>query len=452
MARRLLLSYLALIALTVAAMAFIIYAATAQTFSHYLSDQAAAHSEMLPVMLAGYQSRYGSWDGVQPNIDEASVLIGAQVTLADAQGRIVAATRRDLVGQMESSDLALGLPISVVGSGGKIVGTVYVGRSLAQQRADAAFLSNVTLELASAGLIVGLLAAGLGVVLARSTSRPLGEMGRAAGRMSQGDYAVRVSFKGQDEVAALARAFNQMAEGMAGVERLRQELVANVSHDLRTPLTVINGYLEGLRSGLIADRQSAEMAFEAMHAEVTRLLRLVDDLRQVTVLDAGMLPLERKSSTVADLTFSVLDRIGPLAAAKGIVLANEVSTHLPALSLDWERMGQVIFNLLENAVRYTAPGGTITVRAGRAEYPNGRGEHLWLAVQDTGEGIPPEHLPHIFDRFYRGDRSRSKAGGGAGLGLAIVQGIVEAHGGQVTAESEGIAGRGSTFTIHLPLA
>jgi two-component system sensor histidine kinase BaeS len=400
---------------------------------------------MLPVMLAGYYSAHGTWEGVQPNIDQASILIGAQVALVNTQGRIVAASQREMIGQIAS--IAPSLMIPVVGSGGTIIGEVHVGRSVAQQRADAAFLSNVTRALSIAGLVVALLAAGLGVLLARSISQPLAEMSRAAGRMSEGDYAVRVPLRGQGEVAALARAFNQMAEGMGSVEGLRRDLVANVSHDLRTPLTVIRGYLEGLRSGQIADRRSAEMAFEAMHAEVGRLLRLVDDLRQVAALDAGGPSLERRLVAVADLVSAAISRIEPVATAKGVTVLNQSATDLPQMNVDAGRMGQVLFNLLDNAVRHTPSGGTITVRAAYAPGSRGNQAHVWLAVQDNGEGIPAEHLPHIFERFYRADRARGE--GGAGLGLAIARAIVEAHGGQISAQSDGVPGHGSTFTIRL---
>ena len=392
---------------------------TAQTFSRYLSDQAAAHSEMLPVMLAGYYAWHDTWEGVQPDIDQAGAMIGAQVTLADTTGRIVAASQPDLIGRQVAEVPSLGLAI--------------------------------------AGLAVALLAAGLGVLLARSISRPLAEMGRAAARIAQGDYAVRVPVRGRDEVTALAGAFNRMAEGMSSVERLRRELVANVSHDLRTPLTVIRGYLEGLRSGQIADRRSAEIAFEAMHAEVTRLLHLVGDLRQVAALDAGSIPLNRRPLAVSELLQETIDRVAPLAAAKEIALTTETSPDLPPVIIDPERLGQALFNLLENAVRHTPAGGAITIQcavAGHQALVNSEqvADHwLLITITDSGEGIPAEHLPHIFERFYRVDPARSRAEDGAGLGLAIVKAIVEAHGGSVKAESDGLPGQGSTFTVSLPL-
>ena len=450
MARRLLASYLAVIAVTVILLALIIQLATSQTFSRYLSDQAATHSEMLPVMLAGYYSAHGTWDGVQPDIDHASLLIGAQVALADAQGRIVAASERALVGRQPGSGQALGLSTPVRGSGGTIIGTAYVGRSLEQQRADQSFLAGVTRALIVSGVAAALLASALGLWLARSISRPLADMGRAAARIAQGDYAVRVPLRGSDEVSALARAFNHMAEGMGSVEKLRRELVANVSHDLRTPLTVIRGYLEGLRSGQIADRGSAEVAFEAMDTEVAQLLHLVEDLRQVAAADAGSLPLERQSVSVAELAQTAMARVTPLAAAKGVSLVEEVPRQLPPVDVDPVRMGQALFNLLENAIRHTPTGGVVHVQAGEDYGTDHRSPGIYLAVRDNGEGISPEHLPHLFERFYRVDRARSRADGGSGIGLAIVRAIVEAHGGQIRAESDGVPGHGSTFIVRLP--
>jgi two-component system, OmpR family, sensor histidine kinase BaeS len=451
MARRLLLSYLALIVLTVALMALIVRVTTAQTFSRYLSDQASTHTQMLPTMLASYHAEHGSWQGIQANIEQASFLIGGQVALADAQGTIIAASQPDLIGRLVTDLSDLGTATPVAASGGTTAGTVYVGRSSAQERADTTFLTGMTLALGATGLLVALLAAGLGVLLARSISQPLAQMSQAAGRIAQGEYQVRVP-PGRDEVGALAEAFNRMAEGMTGVERLRRELVANVSHDLRTPLTVIRGYLEGLRSGQIADRRSAEMAFEAMDGEVMRLLALVDDLRQVAGLDAQVPRLERQPITIAELAASALGRIRPVAAGKNIALISEVPEDLPPVRVDPGRLGQALYNLLENAMRHTPASGQVTISAGRTPAQNGTAEQLWLAVSDNGEGIAAEHLPHLFERFYQVDAARSRQGGsGSGLGLTIAQGIVEAHGGRLTAESEGVPGRGSTFTIHLPL-
>lgn len=304
------------------------------------------------------------------------------------------------------------------------------------------------------GFVVALLALGLGVLLARSISRPLLDLSRAANQIAQGDYSVtvRVPQHSRDELALLAQAFNQMAEGISRVERLRRELVANVSHDLRTPLTVIRGYLEGLRSNQIADRRSAEQAFEAMYGEVERLLKLVNKVQQVAALDSGKaLAAERRLLNPFALAAETISRLAPLAASKGVTLVNRIPEALPSLKGDPEALGQALFNLLENALRHTPVGGQIVLKGGIS---TGRKQpQLWLAVQDSGEGIAPEHLPHLFERFYRADASRSRrAEGGAGLGLAIVREVVEAHGGRVWAESDGVPGHGSTFTLKLPAA
>jgi signal transduction histidine kinase len=186
------------------------------------------------------------------------------------------------------------------------------------------------------------------------------------------------------------------------------------------------------------------MAFEAMHSETTHLLHLVDDLRQATALDSGKLPLERHPIAVPDLITDAIARIAPVAAAKGVRVSQEIPDELPTINLDAERIGQALFNLLENSVRHTPKGGSITLRAHCSE------SQLAFYVTDNGEGIRCEHLPHIFERFYRADPVRNRASGGSGLGLSIVQTIVEAHGGQVSAQSDGV-GHGSTFTIQLPI-
>ncbi len=445
MARRLLLSYLVLIGIIVALMSFIIHQITAQTFSSYLSNQAASHSEMLPVMLTGYYIRNGSWEGVGQDIEEAGMMIGAPIVLTDHEGLVIAATQSDLMGQNGSNIPDVNVTIPVVDGSNTVIGTIYVQHNISHQRADEAFLADVTRALIITGLIVALLATGLGVLLTRSISRPMAEMGKAAVKFANGDYTVRVSPHGRDEVAALGRTFNQMAMSVGSVEQLRRELVANVSHDLRTPLTVIRGYLEGLRSGQIADRRTAETAFDAMHTEVSRLLHLVDDLRQTAALDSGSLPLNLCPVTPLDFVSETVAQIMPLAVTKGVNLQYEVPADLPFLNIDPERMGQVFFNLLENAVRHTPTSGTIRLTA---KCQDGQ---ISFIIQDTGEGISADDLPHIFKRFYRTDPARNPSEGGLGLGLSISKSIVEAHRGTLKVESEGVSGRGSIFTMSLPL-
>jgi len=340
----------------------------------------------------------------------------------------------------------------VLGSAGKQVGTVYVGRSLAQQRADQAFLASTTRALIIAGLLVALLSAALGVVLSRSISRPLLKVSQAADQVARGDYSVRVSVKGRDEISILANAFNRMAEGMAEIEKLRRDLLANISHDLRTPLTVLTGYLEGLRSGQIADRRSAELSFEAMQTEVQHLQRMASKLRQISALDGGGRTLSRLPLLPSVLIQYAANRFTAIVHEKGLEFVVDVPENLPLIAVDQEGLAQALQNLLENAFRHTPAGGVITVSAGVMALPKDSPAYVWIAVQDTGEGIPPEHLPYVFERFYRVDPARNREDGRTGLGLSIVKAIIEAHGGQVRAESEGVPGQGSKFTIMLPLS
>ncbi len=444
MARRLLLSYLLIIGVTVALLVFIVHQRTAQTFSRYLSDQSLIHSRMLPLMLASYYVENKTWDGVQENIDEASLMIGSSVSLIDTRGTIVAATRRETVGRAFAD--APGEQIPINSGDGLLLGTIHVAPNLEQQRADQTFLDDITSALLATSVLVALVALALGALLARSINHPLSAMARAADRMAQGDYSARVTPSGGPEVRALAQTFNQMAESVAGLEQLRRELVANVSHDLRTPLTVIRGYLEGLRSGQIADRRSAEHAFEAMHEETARLLHMVDDLRRMSRNDAGMQALQWAQVDLAALVAATVRRLAPIAEAKGIQIAQELPPDLPPLRADPEQLGQALFNLFENSVHYTPEGGAVTIAAAV------EGARVRLTVRDTGVGITAKHLPHIFERFYRADQSRGRTGAsGLGLGLSIVRAVVAAHGGEVAVHSAGIPGQGSTFVILLPL-
>lgn len=438
MIRRLLLSYLLIIAVTVVLLSLTIQNAAAQT-----AEASPALAERVPAVLANYFALHNSWEGVQAHLEEASQLTGLSLTLVDSQNQIIAATLPDWLNQTTSAASHPGLAVPVkANSTSAALGTVYLSGTLAFPSASSA---DLTPGLLGVGLAVGLLAMGLGLWLTRSISRPLLDLSRAAGRIGQGDYSVRVQRRGQDEMATLAQAFNQMADGVSRVERLRRELVANVSHDLRTPLTVIRGYLEGLRSNQIADRRTAERAFEAMYTEVNCLLRLVNSLHQVTTLDAKAAELEHRPLSLAELSRDTLARLNPLIEAKGVALVNCIVADLPLVTGDVTRLGQVLFNLLDNALRHTPVGGTITLNAGQIN------SQLWLTVQDNGEGITSHALPHVFERFYRADPVRSRAEGGAGLGLAIVREIVEAHGGKVVAESNGLPGQGSTFTLYLPL-
>ncbi len=271
---------------------------------------------------------------------------------------------------------------------------------------------------------------------------PIRAMARASVRIAAGQYRERVPVPSDDELGALAARFNQMAETLERVEDRRRDLIADVAHELRTPLASIAGYMEGLMDNVIPPQPEI---FHRIHREAVRLQRLVADLQELSRAEAGQVPMHRRRVAVRDLIDAAVARLRPQFEDKGVRLVAEIACGLPPVLADPDRIGQVLTNLLGNALQYTPTGEAVTVRAGRED---GR---VAIAVADTGIGIASEHLPHVFDRFYRVDRSRARASGGSGIGLTIVRHLVEAHGGSVRAQSGG-PGRGSTFTIILPPA
>jgi signal transduction histidine kinase len=278
--------------------------------------------------------------------------------------------------------------------------------------------------------------------LARGMTQPLRDMAQAAKRMETGDYSARVHTRSRDEVGQLADAFNKMSAELEGVERLRRDLVANVSHELKTPITAIRAHLENLLDGV---EQPNPETLQVMLSQSVRLGRLVDQLLDLSRLESGDVPLDRERVSLAPLVHLVLSEIDVARADRGVEITSDVPADLPAAWADRERVHQVLFNLVDNAVRYTPAGGAVTVSAHR------RNGSVEVEVHDTGVGIPAEHLPKLFERFYRVDTSRSRGDeGGTGIGLAIARSVVEAHGGHIHADSE--PGSGSTFTFELPAA
>ncbi len=297
-------------------------------------------------------------------------------------------------------------------------------------------------SLAIAVVAALLTALAVSLFVARRIVAPVQAMARASLRIAGGHYHERVPVPSDDELGELAAQFNRMAESLQQVEERRRNLIADVAHELRTPLTSIAGYMEGLMDGVIPPEPET---FHRAHREAVRLQRLVDDLQELSRAEAGQVPMRLRSVEVGELLDAAVARLRPQFEDKGVALTVQTAPGLPPVLVDPDRIGQVLTNLLGNALQYTPPGGAVAVRATSQQ------DLVAIAVADTGIGIAPEHLPHIFDRFYRVDRSRARASGGSGIGLTIVRHLVEAHGGSVRAESAG-PGRGSTFTVTLPRA
>jgi signal transduction histidine kinase len=294
-------------------------------------------------------------------------------------------------------------------------------------------------------LLAGLLAAGIALImarwLARGMTQPLRDMAAAARRMEIGDYSVRVSTKSRDEVGQLAQAFNRMSAELDDLESSRRDLVANVSHELKTPIAAIRAHLENLLDGV---EKPDPATLQVMLVQSERLGRLVEQLLDLSKLESGEVPLHRAEVPVAGLVSQVVSEVVVSRPGAEVTIKRNIPDDLPPLDADPERVHQVLFNLVENAVRFTPAGGEVTIEAQRH---NGSVE---ISVSDTGVGIGPEHLPRLFERFYRVDPARSREDGGTGIGLAIARSVVEAHGGHIHAESA--PGRGSVFTFDLPAA
>jgi signal transduction histidine kinase len=303
------------------------------------------------------------------------------------------------------------------------------------------FLLDVWWQLLLGGALASATALLLARFLAKGMTTPLRDMAHAAHAMSQGDYSRRVHSASRDEVGQLAAAFNRMSSELANVERLRRDLVANVSHELKTPISALRARLENLLDGV--EPPDPEV-LQVMLQQAERLSRLVDQLLDLSRLESGDVPIEREDLDLDPLVSAVIDEVQVARGDHLVHVRAEIPDDVPRLWADSERIHQVLFNLLDNAVRFTPPGGEVVVSA---VHSAGRCE---VRVIDTGPGIPPEHLPFLFERFYRVDQARTRGDGGTGIGLAIARSVVEAHGGRIWAESE--VGRGSVFTFDLPLA
>ncbi len=368
----------------------------------------------------------------------AVIVIGLVVLAAAGQAALPASFRRHMLGMLA------GAPAAQPGMG---MGPAFGRQAAGSADPTAALFADYRASFNDALLIAGGVALFAAVVLSlifsRSVIEPVQAISEAAQRIAGGHYEERVPVRGADELSQLAARFNQMAQKLEEVESMRRRLIADVSHELRTPLTAIQGSMEGLMDGVLP---ATDETYQEIHTEAQRLNRLVDDLQELSRVEARAYELQVEPVEAAALIATVSKRLGPQAASRNVSLISEVPPNLPTIAGDQDRLIQVLTNLVGNALQYTPQGGSVTIAARRVE-----GE-VQVSVRDSGVGIAAEHLGHIFDRFYRVDKSRSRqTGGGSGIGLTIARALVEAHGGRLWAESGG-DGKGSTFTFTVPVA
>ncbi|HEY1013591.1 MAG TPA: ATP-binding protein [Herpetosiphonaceae bacterium] len=362
----------------------------------------------------------------------------APFALADGERRVLMASGTYRPGQILSEDIcALGAKI--------VVDSQTVGYVLTPQREgfrsteDEQYLARTDSALKTATLIVLAIALFFGVALTRVIIRPLRELTAASQQIASGNLQQSVPVRSRDEIGVLAAQFNRMSADLARATQLRQQMTADIAHDLRTPLTVLSGYLESLRDEVL---KPTPARFATLYDETQILLRLVEDLHTLSQADAGELTLSRRPVEPQQLLAHVGAIYHHAAEQQDVRLEIESEDDAPAITVDWQQMIRVLGNLTSNALRYTPPGGT--VRLTHRTTPAA----TQLLVSDTGCGIEPEHLPNVFERFYRADSSRHTATGGSGLGLAIVRSIIQLHGGTIAVESA--PGKGTTFVITLP--
>jgi two-component system sensor histidine kinase BaeS len=425
--------------------AIFIWTTTSAKFTRYLVDQRQA--EFVAIVKDFYKVN-GGWTGVDSALRSQGLLPPQSKpgdTLPDPQPFALVDQNRLVIipggqykpGQkIQQGILTRGIGIEI---NGLVVGTVLTtGQSPIPSAIEEKYINSVNQSLLTAAIGGALIAFILGLIIARSFTYPVRDLTAATRAVAQGKLEQYVPVRSADELGELARSFNQMSADLAHANQSRRQMTADIAHDLRNPLTVIGGYLEELQDGKL---KPTPERYEIMRVEVQHLQHLVDDLRILSLADAGELTLRRQPVSPGELLEQAAVAYQHQAELQGIQMRTEIPPSLGEINLDREKMEQVIGNLVSNALRFTPEGGEIRLSAKQAT------GQVILGVEDTGSGIPPEILPHIFERSYRGDPSRS--GNESGLGLAIVKSIVELHGGSVQVESK--LGKGSRFLLAFPL-
>jgi len=448
LATKLTLAFL-LVGLTGAVLvAVIVQRRTRLAFTEFILNR---EQQILVNNLVRYYQVNKSWDGLPGNLpallsalprlatgERDSERDWAGLTLVGADRVVVFSVLPGRVGDTIShSVLERGAALDV---DGEIIGWLLVTpstRELIPNSAEDIFLRTVNRASLTSALVAALLALTLGSLLALTLTRSLRELKEATVEIARGRFGKQVKVRTKDELGELAVSFNQMSLDLERATQARRQMTADIAHDLRSPLSVLSGYAEALSDGKLTGNTEI---YDILHQETNHLSRLVEDLRLLSLADAGELPLIRQSIAPQALLERTVARHAVTAEQYGITLRVAVMPDLPEVKVDVERILQVLDNLILNAFRYTPAGGEVVLTG------SSTAGKVQLQIRDSGSGILPEDLPHIFDRFYRGDKARRESGE-SGLGLAIAKSIVEAHGGQIAVESA--PGNGAVFTVTL---
>ncbi len=390
-------------------------------------------------MLAGHFISGGTLSDIQPLLDYVQALDNRRIVVTDNNKVVIADSAHETIGETYKGNIDA-IPLKQMPSN-DTVGYVYIYPNENDPTSVEDMIRTINRFLFLGALLAIGAAAIVTVILSRRISRPVQQLTVAARKLGEGDLSHRVRFNDRGEIGELASTFNAMASSLERAEKLRKSMVTDVAHELRTPLSNIRGQLEAIDDRLIKPDEST---LKSIYEEALLLSRLVDDLQELTLAEAGKLRLMRRAEDIKQLIQRSVSTITSVVTSHKIRLKEELPEQLPSCYIDAQRIEQVLHNLLYNAILHTPEGGTITVTA---RQDNG---YVEISVADTGNGIPQEDLPNIFERFYRADKSRNRSTGGSGLGLTISKGLVEAHGGNINVEST--QGKGSRFWFTVPIS
>jgi len=438
---RLWLSFTLVILVTIGTVFFFINQATQNEIRRFGERVDQMRADRMEIELSRYYFVKGDWDGIQPFVEQWGNLYGQRIVLTDTNGIVVADSEGELLGELHAPD-SPGRSLSPPWQAGT-VGILYI----TPESSLGLGLISLQVLFKAIGLFFiwgGLIAAAGALIITFFLSRrilaPVKALTSAAERLGRGDFSQRVNVKDRSELGDLANTFNSMASDLQRAEQLQRNMVADVAHELRTPLSNIKGYLEAVRDGVI--KPDAD-TIRSIDDEAALLSCLVNDLQELSLAETGELKLTYQMEDIGELIKQTVASVQAQTKTKGITVSIDLPDKPLLVNIDSHRISEALRNLLVNAVAHTTRGDTITVAVKQWD------DYLEVVMTDTGEGIPDVDLPNIFERFYRVDKSRARATGGTGLGLTIAKRLVEAHGGEIDVRSE--LGKGSRFSFTLPI-
>jgi signal transduction histidine kinase len=448
---RLILSFALVVVVSVTSVVLIARQRTADEVRAFMFPGGMVSAETLVTELQEHYSIHLSWEGAESILSTPQHgqgrgmgmmqgMMNQRIRLTDAQGDVIFDTLvSNPYENLSGSDL-LGAALPLTYDQHTVGYLLLEGGMGFTQNDERLLLSRLTRSAITAGVISGILALALAMLLAYRLLRPIRELTAAAENLARGNLSQRVEVHGGDEIGTLGSTFNQMASSLQQAEGSRRALTADIAHELRTPLAVQRAHLEALQDGIYPmNSQNLEPILE----QNQQLTRLVDDLRTLASADSGRLELEKVKTDLTQLLPRLVDRFTPQADNVGIRLSLSIPPDCPQVTLDPGRVEQILTNLISNCLRHTPRDGEINIAT------TGNRDRIEIRVQDSGPGIPQEALPHVFERFYRADKSRSRVEGGTGLGLTIARQLAQAHGGELSASNhpEG----GAVFILSLPI-